>query len=119
MGCLLVLKASKNRRSKGKNPPWCLISANPPKCGDAGGLHRLLPVRAPKGVGGEGGNRTRGLPHPQSAKNASPRGWQKLPNGGDASPTRGFEWAIVGNLADNRARGLAPCWKLGVGDVLR
>lgn len=98
MGCLLVLKASKNRRSKGKNPPWCLISANPPKCGDAGGLHRLLPVRAPKGVGGEGGNRTRGLPHPQSAKNASPRGWQKLPNGGDASPTRGFErgqsWAI-------------------------
>lgn len=91
MGGPAFLKASRNRQGEGTSPPLCLITANPPKCGDAGGLHRLLPVRAPKGVGGEGGKRTRGLPHPQSAKNASPRGWQKLPNGGDASPTRGFE----------------------------
>lgn len=36
------------------------------------------------------GNVQGGLPHPQSAKNASPRGWQKLPNGGKRLPHAWF-----------------------------
>lgn len=91
MGCPAVLKASRNRQGEGTNPPSCFIHCESSEMRRRGRFCIVSFQFGPrKGWVVKAGNVQRGLPHPQSAKNASPRGWQKLPNGGKRLPHAWF-----------------------------
>lgn len=76
-------------------------------------LHRLLPVRAPKGLGGEGGKRTTGAPPPPERQKRLTEGVAETAKRGETPPPRVV--LNVGNLADNRARASGPGPVLEVG----